>query len=194
MTTVYLIRHGEYENPEYVFPGRLPGFPLSERGREQVFQLAKLFQGTTFAALYSSPLLRTRQTAEILSEVLHIPALSDDRLLEVRTMAEGIPMKLFDDTSGELSYTPPYQEKGAESMAALSQRTVGFIEEKREEHEGKQVLVIGHGDPIRFGVMHYMGLPISFPASREVGIPLAGGYRIEFGTATKPQVSSLVVK
>lgn len=189
---MYLVRHGEYENPDYLFPGRSrTGFGLSSRGREQVKNLARYFSDTSIAALYSSPILRCKQTAEIVVD--NLPIVFDDRLLEVKTNLEGISMTQFDETNGELSYAPEYQAKGAESTQALSDRMVAFVEEKRKEHEGKTVLVVTHGDPMRFCVMKYLGLPITFAASRTVDIPLAGGYKLEFDTSGQVQVSPIVI-
>lgn len=191
-TTIYLVRHGEYDNPDYLFPGRLAGFPLSQRGKEQVNNLSKHFEGVVIDVLYSSPLQRTRESAAILSASLNVPIQFDVRLVEVRTNLEGKSMKLFDDTNGELSYLPENLAKGAESMQELSERVSGFIEEKRKEHKGKEILVVTHGDPMRFGVMKYMGLPITFEASRQVATPLAGGYKIEFDRHSEPQVYPIV--
>lgn len=185
MTTIYLVRHGEYENPGYLFPGRLPEFPLSERGRSQVQQLGQYFVTKHISALYSSPLLRTRQTAEIIADEIGVPVVFDDRLLEVRTMAEGISMNRFDEVNGGLSYTPEYHAKGAESLEQLTRRMVGFIEEKLIQHAGEEVIVISHGDPIRFGVLHYMRSPITFEASRAIATPLAGGYQIDMDEVNK---------
>jgi len=192
MTSIYLIRHGEYENPEYVNPGRLSGFPLSKKGREQVRKLTQYFKNLKIAVLYSSPLLRTRQTAEILSEALDLPILFDDRLLEVNTMLDGESMQIFDDTEGGLSYQPDLYALGAESMEDQVSRMSEFIEEKRHQHEGKEVVVVTHGDPLRFVTMKYMGMPISFEASRSVATPLAGGYKIEFSTGMEAKVYPIV--
>lgn len=180
MTTIYLVRHGEYANPEYVFPGRLPGFPLTPNGRKQVEALTPYFRTKPIAALYSSPLLRTRETAEILGQAVDLPVRFDDRLLEVVTKAEGVPMSLFDKTNGELSYTPEYRQKGAESIGELADRVAGCIEETRQKYEGKEVLMVTHGDPMRYAVMKYRSMPMDFALSRSVGIPLAGGYVLQF--------------
>jgi len=194
MTTIYLVRHGEYENPDYVFPCRLPGFGLSVRGRAQVRQLAaSYFANKPVVALYSSPLLRTKQTAQILAETLHLSIMFDDRLLEVTTHADGVPMKLFDETNGGLSYTPEYQAKGAESIEDLIIRMDNFIQEKVRKHQGREVLIVTHGDPMRYVVMKYMRIvPITFEASRSVAIPIAGGYKIEFSDTGEAQVYPIV--
>ena len=194
MTTIYFVRHGAYENPDYIFPHSEKGFPLSEEGKRQVKKLGAYFFDKQITAIFSSPILRTRQTAEILGSALHLPVVTDARLREVRTNLEGISMKKFDDTNGELSYLPENLATGAETMEALASRIYGFVEEKRKEYEGKSVLVVTHGDPMRFCVMKYMGQPITFAASRAIATPLAGGYRISFddeGKATCDTISSL---
>lgn len=179
-TTLYLVRHGEYENPDYLFPGRsVTGYPLSQLGREQVKRLANYFVDKTIVALYSSPILRCKQTAEILFETLRTPVVYDDRLMEVRTMGEGISMNRFDENP-TLSYAPHYHAMGAESMEEVAERMYGFIEEKRKAHEGKEVLIVTHGDPMRMAVMRYRNMPYTPSAHQSVPIPLAGGYRLEF--------------
>jgi broad specificity phosphatase PhoE len=181
MTTIYLVRHGEYENPQYLFPGRsMEGFPLSPKGRAQVEGRANSFVDKHIIALYSSPILRTRQTAEIFSRILSLPVTYDERILEVKTMGEGLSMKDFDATRGELSYTPQFQAKGAESLEQLADRMQGFMEEKRVAHKGEAIVVISHGDPICMTVMRYKGMPMDFPTTRTVPVPLAGGYAIQF--------------
>lgn len=192
MTTLYIVRHGEYENPKYLFPGMLPEFPLSARGREQVQKTALYFADKSVSAVYSSPALRTKQTALILGSSLHLPVIFDDRLREVKTGLDGTAMAQFDDTNGELSYLPEYQAKGAESMEELASRMAGFIEEKRREHEGKAALVVTHGDPMRFVIMKCTGLPLTFEASRRIATPLAGGYRMEFDGKNEAKVYPIV--
>jgi len=180
MTTIYLVRHGEYENPHYRVPGRGPGFPLSDRGRRQVALVANYMQSRHIAVLYSSPIVRTRQTAEIISAAVNLPIVFDERLLEVGTNLEGTSMTDMDAIGGNV-YTPELHEKGAESIEDLVARLNGFIVEKRTEHEGKEILCISHGDPIRFIVMHYMNIPLDFRSSRAIATPLAGGYSLTFG-------------
>lgn len=193
MTTIYIVRHGAYQNPEYVFPGWSPGFPLSDEGREQVRRLAGFFADTTIDILYSSPIQRTRETSRILSDALSLPINFDIRLVEVRTNLEGTPMKRFDETNGELSYLPEYIAKGAESMEALGKRMHDVLEEFRTAHAGKTILVVSHGDPIRFGIMKYLGWPMEFTKSREIATPLAGGYRLDIDDEGKADVTAIPV-
>jgi len=192
MTTIYLVRHGEYENPEYVFPTSTSGFPLSGNGRSQVMALIPYFTDKAVVSVYSSPVLRARQTAEILANALSLPVVPDDRLMEVKTTLEGVSMKLFDDTKGELSYLPQYTAKGAETMETLSDRVWSALEDFRTRHEGKEVVVVSHGDPIRFSLMKYLRMPMDFAMSRKIQTPLAGGYRLVFGEGSTPEVYPIV--
>jgi len=69
-TTIYLLRHGQVENPKRVVKERLPGFPLSEVGREEGKEIAQFLARKNISAVYYSPLLRTKQTAQIIASLV----------------------------------------------------------------------------------------------------------------------------
>ena len=74
MPTIYLVRHGE--NPANLskeFSHRHVDYALNDKGRLQARQTAAVFVGQPIAAVYSSPLLRAVQTAEIIAEALGVP-------------------------------------------------------------------------------------------------------------------------
>ena len=182
ITTIYIVRHGEYKNPKHLFPGRLSGFPLSPKGMRQADRLAKYFLSRKITGLYSSPLLRTKETAVLISKKLHVPVTFDDRLKEIVTLMDGESMQIFDDTDGGASYTPDLHSKGAESMNEVSIRMKECIDEIQIKHSGQNTVVVTHGDPMRYVVMKYRGMPIDFSLSRKVAIPLGGGYELKFNT------------
>ena len=64
MTTVWLARHGEAHNPSELLYGRLPRVRLSPEGRRQAQALADFLAPRPLAAIYSSPMLRARRTAD----------------------------------------------------------------------------------------------------------------------------------
>jgi broad specificity phosphatase PhoE len=79
---VLLVRHGETEyNAVRRFQGRIDT-PLNDRGRAQSRALARTLTGEGLLALYSSPLARARETAEIVGEQLGLEPVYDDRLVE----------------------------------------------------------------------------------------------------------------
>lgn len=183
-TTLYLIRHTEYENPDHVTPGRLPGFPLSARGREQSLQLAQYFSHKTIDSIYSSPLTRTLETAEIIAKKIGLPVQTDDRLSEVRNIPlfEGKPNKIVDDLaySGEL-YTKKYTDLGLERKEDFYQRMDRCLRDIAQKHPGRQSIVVSHGDPMMSVWFGYRSLP--FPKTFALGlwyVPKGTGFKIEF--------------
>ena len=86
VTTIYLLRHGDYENPLNIFHGRLPGFPLSTLGLEQARRLGESIADLPITAVYASPLTRTYQTAQAIANIHHLQVQTDD----VGTAAGGV--------------------------------------------------------------------------------------------------------
>jgi broad specificity phosphatase PhoE len=91
MTVVFLVRHGEVENPGGIRYGRLPGFGLSARGREQAQAAAEELKGKGARALVSSPLQRAVETAEIIGTALGLEMRIDARFIEAQSFRDGLP-------------------------------------------------------------------------------------------------------
>ena len=78
MTILYLIRHGETGGN---FEGRFQGMwdnPLNESGIRQAQMLGMAFSLSQVDVLYTSPLLRARQTAEIIAQMHGLQKLTAD--------------------------------------------------------------------------------------------------------------------
>ena len=71
MTVFHLLRHGERASGR-VLAGRMPGIGLTERGRGEIAVVAERLAGDDIAAIYSSPLQRTRESAEIVAARLGV--------------------------------------------------------------------------------------------------------------------------
>src|SRR4051794_34407906 len=83
MALLYLLRHGQHNLGGGVLAGRMPGVGLTERGRAEIAFAAERLAGENIAALYASPLQRTRESAEIVSERLGLPVEFRDDLIEL---------------------------------------------------------------------------------------------------------------
>ncbi len=93
--TICLIRHGEVEGNILLLDRRItigdfnnlviriPHEPINERGIEQVHSIIPRVADLGLTSLYSSPLLRARQTARILAEAVQVPLLVRDDLYEL---------------------------------------------------------------------------------------------------------------
>ena len=159
---IYIIRHGETDaNRKGVLQGS-SDWPLNDSG----FLLAKLtgeaLSDVRFDAVFSSPLLRARQTAEtILAENEHpVDIIYDDRLREICMGDwEGRVLKEIDDSEaglkpGELAklfVTNPTdlgRFPGGEGIADVEARTQEFLKELAEKDYGT-VLISTHGCALR---------------------------------------------
>lgn len=180
-TTVHLTRHGEVHNPEKILYGRIPGFVLSETGKQQVHALGKHIAKKKIRHVYTSPLDRTRETASILSTYIPMEHMHPDaRLLENATPLEGKPLKeiaLHDFNF----YATEHIKNGGERIADIADRMTQFFEEIRVRHTNEEVLVVSHGDPIMITYAYYSGLPLTLASIRgDSYVPTATGFTIVF--------------
>lgn len=174
-TLVSLVRHGQVENPEYIFYGRLPYFGLSAAGQQEARKAAGRLQNLRLAAVFSSPLLRARQTArEILKQHprlrLHISGL----ITEVFSVYEGGPARESDARRGDIYTGTP---EPFEQPADVFRRSQRFIASVRKKYPGRHTVAVTHGDIIVFMVLWAKSRALTAQNKlrlAEVGI--SGGY------------------
>lgn len=174
-TRLSFVRHGRVHNPREVFYGRLPRFGLSERGREEARAAAALLAPELLAAVFSSPLLRARQTAAELLRGREPLRLSVSRLLlEVKTPYQGRSSEEVRARADDV-YTgagPGYEQPGD-----VLARVLRFVAQTRRRFPGAHVAAVTHGDPITFVILWAGGREVS-PANKLRLAPLGvlGGY------------------
>jgi broad specificity phosphatase PhoE len=174
-TCIHLVRHGHVYNPQKIFYGRRPRFRLSQRGIEQARLTARFFAGEPIAALYSSPLLRSRQTAYQLRAATHQHKVKLSRLItEIHSPLEGRPMAEVDAMQDKLySDVSPVFERPQDIL----NRTLRFFERVGNAFRGRQAAAVTHGDIIVFSLLWAKGYPPD-PALKgrlqRLGVP--GGY------------------
>jgi broad specificity phosphatase PhoE len=174
LTVFHLLRHGEHVLRGRVLAGRTPGVGLSAMGRAEIAAVAERLAEEKIDALYSSPLQRTRETAEILSERLNLPVAYRDDLLELD----------FGEWTG-LTYDAVRADErwqvwntcrsiatvpGGESMRQVQERVVRALFDLRRTHRNGRMLIVSHGDVIRAALMFALGMPLDFYSRIEVGL------------------------
>jgi broad specificity phosphatase PhoE len=159
LTRIHFIRHGMVHNPQGIFYGRLPRYPLSAEGRHQAEAGAQWFAGRPIVTIYSSPMLRARQTAQAVAA--RLPGLRvriNQDLNEVHVPIQGLPLEEGIARGWDL-YTgnqPPY-----ESVADILQRMLHFTQETRKRHSGQEIVAVTHGDPVGFLMLWAQGRPVT---------------------------------
>ena len=150
---LYIIRHGKTDwNVRHKLQGRTD-IPLNDEGRQMAEAARKEYRDVHFDICFCSPLIRARETAEILLRDRTIPILPDDRLMEMSFGCfEGIEnsFSIPDCPVNELFFHPDQYVPlpgGGESLDDLFARTGEFLQEKAEPllKEGKDILIVGHG-------------------------------------------------
>lgn len=156
---LYLIRHGE---TDWNTQKRLQGsadIPLNRNGRELAKLTAEGIKDIGFDLIYTSPLIRAKETAEIICGERNIPILVDDRLQEIyfggyegcrfdrndiENMDPGV-LAFFDEPA---HYVPI---GGGESLEALCERTTEFLHEvmANQDYKDKTILISGHGTVVK---------------------------------------------
>lgn len=146
------MRHGKTDwNAKHKLQGRTD-IPLNEEGIQMAEQAKEKYKDVNFDICYCSPLVRAKQTAEIVLEGRNIPIVYDDRLMEMcfgvyegvtrPSQIEGSPIrKLFKDPANY-----PGVEDG-ETFDDLFVRTGSFLKEvvQPQLDAGKDVIIVGHG-------------------------------------------------
>ena len=169
-TTVVLVRHGVTPHTtEKRFSGGLasanPG--LSEDGRAQVRAVADWLApiAEKVDAVVSSPVRRTRESAEILAAVLGQEIEVEPGFAEMEfgswdgmtfaEVGEQHPDEL-EAWLGSLDVAPG----GGESFRTVQARVLAGLERLLEQHAGRTVVVVSHVTPIKTLVAHALDAPL----------------------------------
>ena len=149
----YIIRHGKTDwNVLHKLQGRTD-VPLNDEGRQMAEAARTEYQDVHFDICFCSPLIRAKETAEILLKGRNIPILTDERLAEMGFGSyEGLEnsFQIPDCPINELFFHPENYTSppgGAESLDSLFARTGEFLRERVDPllEEGKDILIVGHG-------------------------------------------------
>jgi len=163
-TTIVLVRHGETDwNRDNRFQGHADP-PLNDAGRAQAQMLARSL-GITPAALYSSPLARARETAEIVGEAIGLEAELVDGLSEVDVGSWSGLTRAQVEERFPAGYRR-WHEYGhgwddGETYDELGERVLASLHRIAESHRGQRVLAVTHGGPIRSVLAAAAGVPFA---------------------------------
>lgn len=166
MAEIWLVRHGQ---TDWNLEGRLQGqldVPLNDTGMDQARLLADQLAEKKFCALYSSDLMRARQTAEIISGRVNLPIKFDRRLREIsQGEFEGMlfseVMLNFEGAMADRSRNPVHSRlPGGETVAELAARFKEAIDEIACAHPVEPVLVVAHGLAIATMLCRVYGYPM----------------------------------
>lgn len=157
----YIIRHGySWKNKKNIascWPEKT-SYRLTEKGEKQVKEIAKKIKKERIDLIFSSDLLRTKQTAEIIGKELGLKPKFDKRLREVNVgIFNGRPIDeigRFWDEERKLFPLSYYKKRfqiappKGETYADIEKKLSNFIKEMEKKYNGRSILIISHQRPL----------------------------------------------
>ncbi len=179
MTTLILARHGETDwNRDNRFQGHADP-PLNDLGRRQSAELAESLLDDGIARVYTSPLRRAFETAEIVAGRLGLEPEPLEALREIDVGSwsgltrEEVAERFPDDYALWLARAPHGYE-GGETYAELAARVLPAVHEVAARHPGETLLVVTHGGPSRVLQAHAAGIDYVEARRRETVLANCG--------------------
>jgi broad specificity phosphatase PhoE len=163
-TTVLLIRHGQTEwNAEGRWQGH-EDIPLNEKGREQARALAQRLAGWPIEFIYTSDLLRAKETAEIIAQPLNLTPIQD---VNLRERNGGFFQGLTGDEIRS-EHAEAWQKliegqeiEGVESNTAVQERVRQAFETIADNHKGQMVALVSHGASLGLLIAMALGFTLA---------------------------------
>ena len=153
---IKILRHGQAENnTKKILAGRSPGVNLTETGIQQAEQTGKMLELLNVSKIYSSPIDRALQTAEIVGKHCDLEIIPDQRLIELDMgkftkmpydeifAKHGNVFLKFYEGNDEVS------ENGVETFATVQKRVFDMVDFVVKNHKNENVVLVTHMDPIK---------------------------------------------
>jgi len=154
--SIIFLRHGQaLNNTQRILAGRTPGVPLTEKGIDQAEKAAKFLEDMDISAIYSSPIERAKNTANIVGKHNSIDVRIDDRLIELDMgKFTGMPYDQIFSSHGNV-FMKFYRgeleiaHNGVETFADVKKRVLGMVDDVIQNHPDENVVLVTHMDPIK---------------------------------------------
>jgi len=156
-TTIFLIRHGEIDNPKKIMYGGSLEMQITDIGRAQIKKTAEKIKalGHQIEKIYTSPMHRTMESSKVLALVFRIEnkIIKEKNLWDVLIPALAGELLTIRDkihAKGTDEYNSYYASLGNESREQIVGRMENAFRNIVKSNKGKTVAIVSHGDPIRF--------------------------------------------
>ncbi len=153
MSVIIFVRHGKSEkNVEGLLNSEPEGPALVKEGIEKAKQTAKELRKLKISKVYCSPMLRARQTAEIVCKELKLKPIIDERLAD-RDLGK---MNNKSTMDGEWKFYVDLDEMEVESLKSMQARVISFMESVSKLNE--IVVAVSHDGPIKSAITYALDI------------------------------------
>lgn len=157
-TRIILVRHGITEWNEKELVQGLSDIELSQSGLKQARKVATRLARMKFDFIYSSPLKRASETAEIIARHHNCKIIHTSLLIE-RNMGE-LEGKCVEGLY-EYWNNPRKRPRNGENIYDIRKRISPFLDSLLKKHKGKTILIVSHGTTAKVMLCHLTGIPLS---------------------------------
>jgi broad specificity phosphatase PhoE len=161
MALLYLVRHGTSVEQNMI-RGKLPGFPLSEKGKREAALAADFLADRDIAAIYSSPLQRTYETAQFIAREKNLNIKLSEQLSEWYT--PNWQGKYWNQISRlqilHYMLRPATLNLGGEMLGEVADRMASFCKAAAMKSDG--VVCVSHEGPIIAAKLRLMGRSLNW--------------------------------
>ncbi|KKQ91313.1 MAG: Isoleucyl-tRNA synthetase [Candidatus Azambacteria bacterium GW2011_GWA2_39_10] len=157
-----LLRHGEAENNRLKIISSYPEkkqYPLTIKGAQEIEKLIPWFKKKRVDLVFSSDILRARETSQIIAGALGKIVTYNKRLREHNFGAyngrthEEWHLLFGGSKTGQYAIKPP----SGENLKDVAKRMTNFLKELDKKYEDKTILIVSHANPIAAVASAYNG-------------------------------------
>ncbi|MEZ5265800.1 MAG: MSMEG_4193 family putative phosphomutase [Acidimicrobiia bacterium] len=161
-TLVLFVRHGKTPTTGTSLPGRAKGLHLAPEGVKQATEAAKrIAKLKNVAAVYASPLERTRETAAPIGTATGLRVKPEPGLLECDfgdwTGRELKDLFKLPEWTTVQRYPSGFRFPNGESFSEMQLRIVSTVERLVARHPGQTIVAVSHADPIKAALAAAVG-------------------------------------
>lgn len=198
-----MVRHGQTPTTGTTLPGRAKGLHLSDKGHEQAQRAAdRIAALKKIAAVYASPLERTRETAAPIAKARGLKVVADRGLLECDfgewTGEKLATLNKLPEWSTVQRYPSGFRFPGGESFAEMQTRMGSTIDRLVARHPGETIVAVSHADTIKAALAQALGTHLDLfqrivvsPCSISAVLYGAGGPAVLAANSTGDDLSEL---
>lgn len=164
-TVVLFVRHGQTPTTGKVLPGRAPGLHLADSGVRQAVKAGERIAALErVAAVYASPMERTRETAAPIAKACKLRVRTHKGLIEADfgkwTGQSLAKLRKLPEWKTVQSYPSGFRFPDGESFPEMQTRMTGAVAELVAAHPGETIVAVSHADTIKAAVAHAAGTPL----------------------------------
>ena len=149
----YIMRHGEARsNVRQIISSWPEKFynPLTAKGKKAVEQSAEKIKEKNIDLIFCSPVLRTKQTAEIVGNIIDIkPVMAIDLMEQDVGVFNGKPFATLKSFFGAKEHKRfNKRPENGETYVEIQERMVNFLKKTDENFKRKNILIVSHELPL----------------------------------------------